>query len=173
VESGNAFAISEATAPLYRERLTRSLELWDSRDGKVDWEPAALAANENMFLGEFLLFDVAKPITDVSHLEIEKSTVDGRPHATGGGRTLDAICIDIMVTWLVNQDRGPFMPGGAPHATKPGGQTFPYVQPPNTSLLAISRSVDLGRARETCGALLANSTYSRGIPWSQRLWRRG
>jgi hypothetical protein len=137
------FAISEATAPLYRERLTRSLELWDSRDGKVDWEPDALAANVNMFLSDFLLFDVAKPITDASHLEIEKSTVDGRPYATGGGRTLDANSIDIMVTWLVNHDRGPFMQGGAPHATKPGGQTFPYVQPPNTSLLMISRSVDL------------------------------
>jgi hypothetical protein len=137
-------AISEATLPLYRERLTRSLELWDSRDGKVDWEPAALAANANMFLGDFLLFDLSKPITDASQLEIEKSTIDGLPYGSGGGRTLNnANSIDIMVTWLVNHDRGPFMQGGAPHATKPGGQTFPYVQQPDTSLLTISRSVDL------------------------------
>jgi hypothetical protein len=137
------FAISEATLPLYRERLTRSLELWDSRDGKVDWEPAALAANVNMFLGDFLLFDVSKPIADASHLEIEKSTIDGLAYATGGGRTLNANTIDIMVTWLVNHDRGPFMQGGAMQATKPAGLTFPYVQPPNMSLLSITRTVDL------------------------------
>jgi hypothetical protein len=30
-----------------------------------------LAANANVFLDDFLLFDVAKPITDQSHLEIQ------------------------------------------------------------------------------------------------------
>ena len=41
---------------------------------------AALAANANMFVDDFLLFDVAKPITDASHLEIEKSTINGKAY---------------------------------------------------------------------------------------------
>jgi hypothetical protein len=51
----------------------------DMLDGKPDWTPEALAANANVFLDDFLLFDVAKPITDQSHLEIEKATINGRP----------------------------------------------------------------------------------------------
>ena len=58
------------------------------------------------------LFDVAKPMTDTSHLEIEKSTISGRPYQTGGGRTVNANVIDILMTWLVNRDRE-FLQGGA------------------------------------------------------------
>jgi hypothetical protein len=137
------FAINAALLPVYRERLTRSLELWDMRDGKPDWAPAALAANVNVFLDDFLLFDVTKPISDASHLEIEKSTIDGRAYQTGGGRTLDANAMDILVTWLINHDRGPFQQGGALGATQPGGKTFPYVRPPNKGVLTVSRTVDL------------------------------
>ena len=72
------FAIAADLKPVFRERLTASLTNWDMRDGAADWTPAALAANVNVFLDDFLLFDVAKPITDTSHLEIEKSTISGR-----------------------------------------------------------------------------------------------
>jgi hypothetical protein len=96
------------------------------RDGVADWTPAALAANVNVFLDDFLLFDVAKPMTDTSHLEIEKSTISGRTHQTGGGRTVNANVIDILMTWLVNRDRE-FLQGGAITATKPGTNTFPYL----------------------------------------------
>ena len=58
-----------------------------------------------MFLDDFMLFDVAKPITDTSHLEIEKSTLNGKAYQTGGGRTVDADVIDVLVTWMVNRDR--------------------------------------------------------------------
>ena len=62
------FAIAEEFIPLFKKRLTDSLVEWDMRDGKAQWTPAALAANANVFLDDFLLFDVAKPITDLSHL---------------------------------------------------------------------------------------------------------
>ena len=137
------FAISDELLPVFRKRLTRSLELWDMRDGTADWTPAALAANVNVFLDDFLLFDVAKPITDASHLEIEKSTIDGRPYQTGGGRTLDANAVDILVTWIINRDRGPFQQSGATGATQPGGKTFPYVRPPNKMLLTVTQTADL------------------------------
>src|SRR4030095_6301131 len=90
------FAISPAPQPLFLQRLKDSFADWDMRDGKADWTPEALAANANVFLDDFLLFDAGKPITDQSHLEIEKSTLYGRPYQTGGGRTVDANSIDIL-----------------------------------------------------------------------------
>lgn len=147
------FAISPATLPLYRERLIRSFELWDSWNDKIDWEPAALAANVNVFLADFLLIDVARPTTDQSHLEIEKSTVEGRAYTSGGGRTVNANVIDILVTWLVNRDRGPFMKS-ATEATQPGAATFPYLAPPNKALLTLSRSVDLAAAPRDVWAVI-------------------
>lgn len=91
------FAIAEGLRPLFRQRLIESLTNWDMRDGKADWAPAALAASANVFLDDFLLFDVSKPITDASHLEIEKSTLNGRAYQTGGAapstRTSSTFCL--------------------------------------------------------------------------------
>jgi len=136
------FAISKELQPLFLQRLKDSFTDWDMRDGKADWTPEALAANAKVFLDDFLLFDVAKPITDESHLEIEKSTIDGRPYQTGGGRTVDANSIDILLTWLVNHDRE-FLQGGAAGATKPGTKAFPYFATPNTEIQVVTGSVEL------------------------------
>ena len=72
-----------SSRPLFLQRLKDSLADWDMRDGEQDWTPSALAANANMFLDDFMLFDVTKSITDTSHLEIEKSTLNGRPIRPG------------------------------------------------------------------------------------------
>ncbi|WFU45490.1 SRPBCC family protein (plasmid) [Bradyrhizobium sp. CB82] len=147
------FAISKELQPLFLQRLKDSFADWDMRDGKADWTPEALAANANVFLDDFLLFDVAKPITDESHLEIEKSTIDGRSYQTGGGRTVDANSIDILLTWLVNHDRE-FLLGGATGATKPGMKVFPYLATPNTELQIIAESVELPAAPEEVWSLI-------------------
>jgi hypothetical protein len=136
------FAIDHALRPLFLQRLKDSFADWDMRDGKADWTPEALGANANVFLDDFLLFDVAKPITDESHLEIEKSTLCGRTHETGGGRTVDANSIDILLTWLVNHDRE-FLQGGARGATKPGMSVFPYFATPNEEVQTVAQSIEL------------------------------
>jgi len=141
------FAIDAALQPMFLQRLKDSFAEWDLRDGQADWSPAALAANAGVFLDDFLLFDVEKPITDDSHLEIEKSTLAGRPYATGGGRTIDANVIDILLTWLINRDRE-FLRGGATGATKPGMKVFPYLATPNTDLQAVVESVELAAPPE-------------------------
>ena len=147
------FAIPKELQPLFLKRLKGSFADWDMRDGKADWTPEALAANANVFLDDFLLFDVAKPITDQSHLEIEKSTIDGRPYQTGGGRTVDANCIDILLTWLVNRDRE-FLQGGATGATKPGMKIFPYFATPNAELQTVADSVELAAAPDEVWSLI-------------------
>src|SRR5262249_10124204 len=86
------------------------------------------------------------------HLEIEKTTIYGRPYQTGGGRTLDANVIDILLTWLVNRDRE-FLQGGATGATKPGMKVFPYLAAPNAELQVVEESVDLAAAHDKVWSL--------------------
>ena len=147
------FAIAKELQPLFLQRLKASLADWDMRDGTADWTPEALAANANVFLDDFLLFDVAKPITDQSHLEIEKSTIGGEPYRTGGGRTIDANVIDILLTWLINRDRV-FLQGGATGATKPGMTMFPYFATPNTELQTVAESVELAAGPDEVWSLI-------------------
>jgi hypothetical protein len=136
------FALAPEVSPLFRKRLHDSLDNWDMRDGRRDWSPAALAASVNVFLDDFTLIDVAKPVTDVSFLEIEKSTLNGRAYETGGGRSIDSNVIDILLTWMVNHDREP-LHGGAKGPTQPARKTFPYFAPPNTALQTVADSVAL------------------------------
>lgn len=147
------FVVKEELRSLFLERLVESLENWDQRDDTTDWTPEALVADAEVFLDDFLLFDVAKPITDTSHLEIEKRTLDGRRYETGGGRTVDANVIDILLTWLVNRDREPLQ-GGATSATKPGTRTFPYLASPNTELQSVVQSVDVLASADEVWALI-------------------
>jgi hypothetical protein len=116
--------------PLFLQRLKDSLANWDMHDGKADWTPDALTANANVFSTISCCSMSPKPITDHSHLEIEKSTIERRRYQTGGGRMVDANSIDILLTWLVNRDRE-FLQGGATGATKPGMKVFPYFATPN------------------------------------------
>ena len=149
------FAIDEKLRPLFLQRLKDSLAEWDMRDGKQDWTPSELAANAAMFLDDFMLFDVAKPITDTSHLEIEKSTLNGQAYQTGGGRTVDADVIDVLMTWLVNHDRE-FLQGGTTKATKPGTKNFPYFAKPNTDLQSVTETIELGAAPERVWELIGS-----------------
>ena len=147
------FAILKELQPMFLKRLKDSFANWDMKDGKADWSPDALATNANVFLDDFLLFDIEKPITDQSHLEIEKSTINGRPYQTGGGRTVDANVFDILLTWLANRDRK-FLQGGATGATKPGMKVFPFFATPNTELQTVSESVELAAAPDAVWSLI-------------------
>jgi hypothetical protein len=152
------FAIPKALQPLFLQRLKDSLLVWDGLDGNADWTPEALVASAKVFLDDFLLFDVAKPITDQSHLEIEKSTIHGRAYETGGGRTVDANVIDILLTWLVNRDRE-FLQGGATHATKPGTKIFPYFAAPNTEPQIVVDSVELAAPADQVWSLIGQFSF--------------
>ncbi len=147
------FAIAPEAAPLFRQRLLDSLRQYDMSDGKEDWPPAQLAASANVFLDDFQLIDVAKPTTDTSYLEIEKSTLNGRAYQTGGGRTLNALDIDMLLTWIVNRDREA-LKGGATSATQPGRTTFPYLAPPNTELQTVAESIVVNAPADKVWALI-------------------
>jgi hypothetical protein len=147
------FAIPQELRPLFLQRLKASLTEWDMRDGQQDWTPSALAAHANVRLDDYLLFDVAKPITEVSYSEIERSTLNGRTYQTGGGRTVDANVIDDMLTLIVNRDREQLR-GGATQATKPSTKNFPYFAAPNTELQSVVERVDLQTEPDKVWALI-------------------
>jgi hypothetical protein len=147
------FAIDEKLRPVFLQRMKDSLAEWDMRDGKQDWTPSARDANANMFVDDFLLIDVAKPVTDASHLEIERSTINGKPYQTGGGRTVDADVIDILMTWIVNRDRE-LLEGGTTKATKPGTKTFPYLASPNLDLQTVVETIDVSAAPDKVWELI-------------------
>ena len=150
------FALSEEFIPIFRQRLTESLRQWDLNDDKINWDAPALDAHVNIRLNDFLLIDIAKPTTDTSYLEIEKSAIEARPHVTGGGRTLNAKDIDILVTWLTNRDQGSFLQSPATQATKPAGTVFPYVQPPNVGITRITRQIDVQASPERVWVVVGN-----------------
>src|SRR5262249_17290438 len=79
--------------------------------------------------------------------------VDGRRYETGGGRTIDANCIDMLLSWLVNRDRE-FLQGGATGATKPGLKVFPYLATPNAELQTVAESVELAAAPDEVWSLI-------------------
>jgi hypothetical protein len=147
------FAIAEELKPVFHQKLVESLTNWDMRDGKADWSAGPLHAAANVYLDDFLLFDVSKPISDISFFEIEKSTIRGKPYETGGGRTIDANVVDMMISWMVNDDKE-FMQGGATGATKPGLKVFPYEASPNTELQTVADSVDLAAPPDQVWSLI-------------------
>lgn len=137
------YSLDPQILPLFRERLKKHFRIWDMKDGKRDWSEQDLNANVNIFLNDFLLIDVSKQTTDNSNLEIEKSVINGTQHKTGGGRTLDCNAVDILLTWMINRDRGPFLQSPATQATKKADNKFPYLASPNTTLLTIEKSIEL------------------------------
>ncbi|WP_353432981.1 DUF4331 family protein [Polynucleobacter sp. MWH-UH23A] len=154
------YGVDPVVLPLFRERLKKHFRIWDMKDGKRDWSEEDLNANVNIFLNDFLLIDVSKKTTDNSNLEIEKSVINGRKHTTGGGRTLDCNAVDILLTWMINRDSGPFLQSPATQATKKAEIKFPYLAAPNTALLTIEKSVELNLSESQLWKIVGNFSAS-------------
>lgn len=143
------------------KRLTKSLADWDIRDRKTDWMPEAFAANAMSSSTIFCcsMSPSRSPTKAVSRSRRARSTAG--PYRTGGGCTVNANVIDILLTWLVNRDRE-FLQGGATDATKPGMAMFPYFATANTDVHSGVETVALAAAPDWCGPWPASS-ISTGI----------
>ena len=87
----------------------------------------------DLLLDDYLVVDVSKPFAENSSFEIERAVLEGRPHETCGGRSLNEDVMDTLYTILINAGNGPRISDGVDQATKPASDVFPYLAPPNAS----------------------------------------
>ena len=85
-----------------------------------------------LLLADFLVVDVSKPYHEASFFEIERAMLQGVPHETCGGRSLNDDVIDTLLTVMVNGGKGPRISDGLDHATVTASRVFPYLAPPRS-----------------------------------------
>ena len=129
----DAFHMSKDYRGAYRARLNANLAAIDRLDGKTDWPlgPDGAHPLTELLLDDYLVVDVSKPFAEDSYFEIERAALQGRPHETCGGRSLNDDVMDTIYTLLVNAGNGPRISDGVDQATVPACEDFPYLAPPN------------------------------------------
>jgi hypothetical protein len=129
----DTFSLSKGYRPLYEARLDASLAFFDGLDGRISWQPADEGRHplRDLLIGDFLILDLAHPFAPGNFMDIERATIEGRPHASAGGRWLDDDIWDELLTLYVNGGRGERLDDGVSAPTKPASLSFPYVREPN------------------------------------------
>jgi hypothetical protein len=129
----DAFHLSREYRGVYRARLNANLAAWDRLDEKTDWPlgPDGAHPLTELLLADYLVVDVSKPFAPDSYFEIERTTLQGRPHETCGGRWLNDDVMDTLYTLLINAGNGPRISDGVHQATAPASERFPYLAAPN------------------------------------------
>jgi hypothetical protein len=129
----DAFHLGKDYQGAYRARLNANLAVFDRLDGQTDWPLDGQGAHPltELLLADHLVVDVSKPYAEDSFLEIERAMLQGRQHATCGGRSPNDDVMDTLYTLLVNAGGGPRIGDGVDRATAPATRTFPYLAPPN------------------------------------------
>jgi hypothetical protein len=137
----DTFHTSKDYRGAYRARLNANLAVFDSLDGKTDWPLGADGTHPltDLMLADYLVVDLSKPYVDESFLEIEQALLQGRAHATCGGRSLNEDTMDRLYTLLIAGTNGPRISDGVDQPTARAGEAFPYLAPPNPSTGAASR----------------------------------
>jgi hypothetical protein len=129
----DAFHLGRDYQGAYRARLNANLAVFDRLDGRTDWPLDADGTHPltELLLADHLVVDVSRPYATDSFLEIERAMLQGREHATCGGRSPNEDVMDTLYTLLVNAGGGPRIGDGVDRATAPAARAFPYLAPPN------------------------------------------
>jgi hypothetical protein len=129
----DAFALSREYRSLYESRVDANLVFFDSLDDKTTWPPGPDGRHplRDLFIGDYLILDLAHGFAPGNFLEIERSLIENRPHESAGGRWLDDDILDEMLTLFVNGGKGERFGDGVDAPTNPASLSFPYVREPN------------------------------------------
>jgi len=129
----DAFQLAPNYLGAYRARLNANLAVLDGIDGKIDCplQPDGTHPLTELYLADYQVVDVAKPYAEDSYLEIEQALLQGRAHATCGGRSLNDDALDANLTFYVTGGNGPRISDGVDQATLRASDSFPYLAPPN------------------------------------------
>jgi hypothetical protein len=131
--SEDAFNLKPDYFDAYRVRMNANLAFYDGLDGKIDW-PFDQQGNHpltKLLLADFLVVDASKPFAETSYFEIERSMLEGRAHATPGGRWLNQDIMDFVFTLYINGGSGPPINDGVDAPIALSSKAFPYLAPPN------------------------------------------
>jgi hypothetical protein len=128
----DAFHLSKDYRGAYRARLNANLAVFDRLDGKTDWPLGTDGAHPltELLLADYLVVDLSMPYAEASFLEIERALLEGRPHATCGGRSLNEDTMDSLYTLLISGG-AQRISDGVDRATTPAGRVFPYLAAPS------------------------------------------
>jgi uncharacterized protein DUF4331 len=131
--SEDPFQLAPNYLGAYRARLNANLAVLDGIDGKTDWprQPDGTHPLTELYLADYQVVDVAKPYSEDSYLEIEQALLQGRAHATCGGRSPNDDAVDTNLTFVVTAGNGPRISDGVDQATVRASDSFPYLAPPN------------------------------------------
>jgi hypothetical protein len=137
------FELSPNYLDAYRARLSANLAVIDGIDGKIDWPLQSDGTHPltELYLGDYQVVDVAKPYAEDSYLEIEQALLQGRAHATCGGRSLNDDAGDANLTFVVTGGNGPLIDDGVDQATVRASDSFPYLAPPNPAPAVAGRAL--------------------------------
>ena len=130
----DAFHMSKDYRGAYRARLNANLAVIDRLDGKIGLAarlPDGSHPLTDLLLADYLVVDVSKPYADNSLFDIERAVLEGCPHETCGGRSLNDDSMANLYTLLINAGKGPRISDGVHQATEPPSDVFPYLAPPN------------------------------------------
>jgi hypothetical protein len=147
----------------YRARLNSNLAVMDGIDGKIDWplQPDGTHPLTELYLGDYQVVDVAKPYAEDSYLEIEQAMLQGRAHATSGGRSLNADAGDANLTFVITGGNGARIDDGIDQATVRASDSFPYLAAPNPEPVAAGRILAPSKVADQLGFLQAAGLASR------------
>ena len=142
----DAFAIRDDYVVAYRARFDANLAFFDGLDGVSSWTPAAGGHHPltELFLADFLVIDMTKPVSRESCFEIERAVLAGREHSSCGGRTLNDDIVDTLYGLMVGGVDGPRISDGVDGPTSPASDRFPYLVDPNPTppdLMAVLASL--------------------------------
>jgi Domain of unknown function (DUF4331) len=129
----DAFKLSEDYVGTIRARLNANLAFYDGLDGKTDW-PLDEHGNHPLtalLLADFLIVDASKPYSEADYFGIEQAMLEGRAHATCGGRWLNQDMFDFIFSLYINAGNGPRISDGVEGPITWSTQAFPYMAPPN------------------------------------------
>jgi uncharacterized protein DUF4331 len=147
----------------YRARLNANLAAMDGIDGKIDWPLQSDGTHPltDVYLGDYLVVDVAKAYADDSYLEIEQALVQGRGHVTCGGRSLNDDAGDTNFTFVITGGNGPRISDGVDQATVRAWDSFPYLAPPNPDPIVAGRALAPSKVADQLAFLQAAGLASR------------
>jgi hypothetical protein len=125
----------------YRARLNANLAFMDGIDETINWplQPDGTHPLTELYLGDYQVVDVSKPYAEDSYLEIERTMLEGREHATSGGRPLNGDSVDANLTFVVRGANGERISDGVDQPTVRASDSFPYLAPPNPDPVVAGR----------------------------------